>query len=284
MRSILLLALSHIAPLGFSQISGKVTLEYIGIEFTIPDGWIGQQTDAGIILGSQTEAGAIILAQHESTSLEHLRQEARRGIQEGTDIQLMIEGSPRDLGPNSIGTTYTGTMQGYAVKAYAIGVINPHGKGVSIFSLTTPEIYSGRQEQLAKEIESGLRFFKAKISPATTEWKNALTNARLTYMESYSSQGGGYSDKEVIDLCGAGHFKHSRDYSLNVDTGGAFANDNSASGGSGSWQVVQGASGNAVLELTFKNGETQAYSLEYVDDKTMLNGKRYFRTYDANCP
>lgn len=284
MRPMLLLLLCHIGSLGFSQMTGKITLEHVGVEFTIPDGWIGQLTDAGIVLGSQTEAGAVMLTQHESNSLESLRQEAMKGIQEGPGINLMIEGAPHEVGPDAIGATYTGTMQGYPVKAYALGVINPHGKGVSIFSITTPEVYSARQEQLAKDIQKSLRFFKAAISAATTEWKKALANARLTYTESYSSEGSGYSDKVVIDLCASGNFTHSSRYRLSVDTGGAFGNDKSSSGGSGVWQVIQDASGNAVLELKFSNGETREYALQYVNEKTLLDGTRYFRTYDANCP
>ena len=283
MRPILLFFLCQIPVFGFSQLSGTVTLDYVGVEFTIPDGWIGQQTDGGIILGSQTEAGAIILVQHAFSSLSDLRQEAINGVQDDQGITLMIEGTPEELGPSSIGAGYTGSMQGYPVKAYAVGLINPHGKGVSIFSITSPEAYSARQEQLAKDVAKGLRFFQAQVSAATSEWKKALTNARLTYMESYSSQGGGYSNKVVIDLCGAGYFKHSKNYNLSIDTGGAFGNDNDASNGSGSWQVIQDASGNAVLELRFKNGETDEYTLEYVNEQTLLNGTRYFRTYDAAC-
>lgn len=282
MRLFLLLLLWQLSLTATSQIAGKVTLAHAGVEFTIPEGWMGQENEIGYILGSQTEAGAIFLSTHQSTSVEALKQEAINGIYED-GLQLSIEGSPEVLTPNSIAGSYTGALQGQAVKAYAVGLINPYGQGVSILVLTTPEMFTARHPQLAREIASNMRFFKAEKAPIVDEWKKALTNARLTYMDSYSSQGSGYSDKIVIDLCGSGYFRHSKRYSMGVDVGGAFGSDNSASKGSGSWDVIQDAGGNPILRLQFNQGEVKEYTLQYADEKTLLNGTRYFRTYDAAC-
>ncbi len=281
MRAILLAFLCQLSTLAAAQLTGKVTLEHFGIEFTIPDGWVGQETEMGYILGSHTEAGAIFLSGHESTTLEHLRAEAMRGIYE-EGIQLSLQGMPEQLTPNSLGGTYAGLLQGQPVKAYGVGLINPHGKGVSVIALTTPQLFTDRYPQLAKEIAGNIRFSKAKTLPIIEEWRQALTRARLTYMDSYSTQGGGYNDKVVIDLC-PGYFLHSRNFNLGADVGGAFGSANSSGQGSGTWQVVPDVSGNAVLELLFNNGERREYTLQFVNDRTLLNGTRYFRTYDANC-
>jgi hypothetical protein len=267
----------------YSQLNGTITLPHAGVEFTIPAGWIGQKTEAGYMLGSQTEAGAIFLSNHQSTSLEALKAEALKGIHE-EGLQLMVHGAPETLDGNVLAASYTGLLQGQAVKAFAVGLINPFGRGVLILALTTPEMFTERHQQLAKQIAESIRFFQAERSPVVDEWKQGLTNARLTYMESYSSQDGGYSDKIVIELCGAGHFRHSKRYRMGIDSGGAFANDNSTSQGSGTWEVTQDASGNPVLELKYNGGEVQEYTLQYVNEKTLLNGTRYFRTYDAGCP
>lgn len=45
MRFLLLLLFFQVPAFVFSQLSGTVTLEYAGVQFTIPDGWIGQQID-----------------------------------------------------------------------------------------------------------------------------------------------------------------------------------------------------------------------------------------------
>lgn len=275
--------LGLVADIAWSQLSGKVSLPHAGVEFTIPEGWVGQETDAGYILGSHTEAGAILLSTHQMTSLESLKQEAMNGFQEDGGTQLQIEGAPETLGKTSIGGMYKGMLQGQPVKAYAVGLINPHGKGVTIISVTTPELFADRHRQLAREIAGGMRFFKAEKAPIVDEWKQVLTNARLTYMESYSNQNGGYSDKIVIDLCANGTFRHRKRYQMGLDTGGAMASDHNAAQGAGSWIVSQDGGGNPILELTFDDGRVQEYTLQFVDDKTLLNGTRYFRTYDGGC-
>lgn len=281
MKLVLFLIFLSRCIVAYPQLSGKVTLPHAGVEFTIPQGWIGQETAMGYILGSQTEAGAIFLSSHQSTSLETLRQEAMKGIYE-EGLQLNIDGALENLGENSIGGNYAGMLQGQTVKAYGVGLINPHGRGVSILAVTTPQMFTERHRQLAKEIASTMRFFKAEASPVVNEWKNALTNARLTYMDSYSTQGGGYSNKIVIDLC-PGYFRRNKNNSLNADVGGVFGSGHSGDQGSGTWQVIPDASGDPILELTFTDGQVQEYRLQYVNDQTLLNGVRYFRTNDAGC-
>ena len=135
------------------------------------------------------------------------------------------------------------------MKGYAVGLINPHGEGVSILVLTTPEMFTERHRTLARQIGESMRFFKAEKAPIVDEWKKALNNARLTYMESYNTQDGGYSDKIIIELCGAGYFRHSKRYNMGVEVGGVFGSDNSSSKGSGNWDVVQDAGGTSLTRI-----------------------------------
>jgi hypothetical protein len=274
-----------------AQMTGKVTLDHLGIEFTIPEGWLGQPTDMGFILGSNTEPGAIFLMGHDARSLEALKQQAMQGIHEGS-TQLMPQGNLQVISATSIGGVFAGVLEGQPVRAYGVGVVNPHGKGVSVLAVTTPALFSSRYETLATTIAKSLKFSEAKTSPVINEWKSALMNSRLTYMDSYQSGGGSYdgystgggmSTKTVIDLCATGRFQYNHSSSVNVDTGGAFGGSNSGGGGVGNWEVVADVSGNAVLELKFNNGEVREYKLQYVDSKTLLNGVRYFRTNDAAC-
>jgi hypothetical protein len=115
-------------------------------------------------------------------------------------------------------------------------------------------------------------------------------------MESYYSSGptvgdgeyatgGGYSNKEVIDLCAAGYFTKNSRSSVSVDTGGAFGNSSGGGAGAGTWKVVANAAGEPVLKLIYHSGESEEYVLSYQDGKTYLNGYRYYRTYDGeNAP
>ncbi|MEO0340546.1 MAG: hypothetical protein AAF242_15215, partial [Bacteroidota bacterium] len=55
--------------------------------------------------------------------------------------------------------------------------------------------------------------------------------------------------------------------------------------GSGEWKVVGNFQGQAVLQLNFYSGEVYEYTLSMDDKKTLLNGKRYFRTWNGeNAP
>jgi hypothetical protein len=195
MRALFILILWQTAFFAHAQLTGQVTLPHAGIECTIPQGWIGQQTETGYILASQQEVGAILLSNHESTSLAALKQEAEKGINEEGGTQLIAEGVPETEGEHTVSALYTGMLQGQAVKGYAVGLINPFGKGVTILAVTTPEMFSERLRQLVKQVGQSVRFFQAETSGAIDEWKKMLTNARLTYLESYNGSGGGYSDE-----------------------------------------------------------------------------------------
>ena len=68
---------------------------------------------------------------------------------------------------------------------------------------------------------------------------------------------------------------------------GVSAYGSNADGGSGSWELEIGASGNFTLVLTFRSGEVEEYTLAYEDSKFYMNGVRYFVTsegeYAPNC-
>ncbi len=282
MKTLLVPLLFSFATACVGQVSGTVKLDHLGMAFTIPSGWVGQQTESGYVLGSHAEPGAILLTSHESREIQQLRAEAMKGISdEGIFLQLTGEIEP--FGSNGIAARYAGSLQGQSVKAYGIGLINPHGLGVSILAVTTPDMFTERHVELAREVARGFRFTSPVATPIVNEWKRALTNARLTYMETYSSGSGGYSNKVVIDLCGTGIFTDSRNYNMSIDTGGAFGSDHNSSGGSGSWDVVPDINGNPVLQLNYQDGSVKEYALSYVDEKTLLNGTQYFRTYETGC-
>lgn len=287
-----LFALLFALPLpALAQTTGEVDLKYLGIRFAIPEGWVGQEVDGGYLLGSHTKPGLVLLTLHELKSVEALRSNAAQGIYE-QGIMLQPAGAVQPVGQHGVGGEFAGTINGEQVKAYIIGLVNPHGSGVSIMAATTPAQYSAEHSKLALAVADSMQFSKPETGPIVEQWKQALGNRRLTYMDSYYSSGpsydgystgGGYSSKTVIDLCAAGHFQHSSRSSVSVDTGGAFGSSAGSGGGAGRWEVAGGPQGTAVLVLSFHDGNRQEYTLDYQDDKTLLNGKRWFRTNDAAC-
>lgn len=271
-----------------AQDSGKKEFPTLGISFTIPEGWVGQENEVGYIMGSYTDAGIILIMTHQTQDLNVLRTEARQGVQDNEGTSLSIEGAINDFSASGIQAYYKGTVGYQPAKAFAVGLINPHGAGVTIIAMTTIEQFKDLHKDLATQIAKSVSFSAPVVLESKSEWGSMLKNARLTYMNSYYSSGGsvdgystggGYSDRITIDLCGQGYFNHSSASSMSFDTGGGFGSSHDSDAGAGKWKVIVNAQGQDVLQLNFYNGDVYEYVLSLQDNKTYLNDQRYFRTY-----
>jgi hypothetical protein len=271
-----------------AQDSGQKDFPNLGISFTIPSGWVGQENQSGYLMGSYTDPGIILVMPHQTKDLNQLKGEATQGVHDDQGTSLMPDGPVQDFSNNGIEAFYQGTVGYQPAKAYAVGLINQYGTGVTIIAMTTTDQFSELHKNLAREVAGSVHFSKPVITESKSGWGDMLKNARLTYMHSYSSNtgsyggyttGGGFSDKEVIDLCAQGYFNHSSSSSLSIDTGGAFGHSSDSGQGSGTWKVIVNTQGQDVLQLNFYNGEVYEYVLSLEDNKTFLNGRRFFRTY-----
>ncbi|MBK7871842.1 MAG: hypothetical protein IPJ74_14765 [Saprospiraceae bacterium] len=277
-----------------AQISGKIDNPYVGISFTIPEGWFGQESGDALLLASNTEVGLMIMMGHDYNSLEQIKKEADAGLNED-GISLQKSGNYENISNNGVGAEFSGYLQGAAAKAFIASLVNPYGQGITVMSITTSEAYTPRHKELALALAKSVKFSKPVVAPIVNEWKEALKNTKLTYLSSYnSSSSGGYggmSSQEEIHLCAAGYFKYNSNSSVTIDTGGASGYSAGKDDGAGTWEVTGNASGGAALKLKFNNGEVRSYNLSFEDNKTFLNGKRYFKTgfqddpqYRPDCP
>ena len=278
------IALTLVAVPGFPQATGDVTYPYLGIKFTIPEDWMGQELEEGYLMGSNTEAGFIFMMLHEAQTIEEMKTVAQQGIQEEGGTLLTLTSSLQEHGSGAIGGTFEGTVEYNPAKGYVIGVLNPFGSGVTIMAVTSPDAFSERYQQLAEEVALSLKFAAPKESSEVKEWKEALKGAKLTYLSSYDGSGygsyGGSNSRSEILLCSDQSFSYYSSSFVSVDTGGAFGSAGSQDNGYGRWQVTGGVEGDAVLQLSFDDGREHSYDITYKDSKTLLNGSRYFRTYD----
>jgi len=171
------------------------------------------------------------------------------------------------------------------VKGYAAGILNQFGSGVTILVLTSPEAYSDIHKETCLWLAENIEFSRPVESPVDEEWKNILMHARLTYLSSYSTSGGGSSSEANIHLCREGHFKYSSSSSMSLDVGGVFGSSAGRDGGNGEWNVTKNNANRPVLVLNFTDGRVFEYEITTEGSQTFLNGIRYFRTYDqTNCP
>lgn len=263
-----------------AQQSGVVNYEQLGISFTIPEGWVGQEVEDVYLITSYTKAGFITLSVEDYTSQEQMLSEMKSGYQEGFGTNLQPTGDVDIIDQNTLGAEYGGTLEGQAARAYVTGTINDYGQDIYIMAATTADLYSTDYKKLALHLEQSLVFSEVTHEAATKDWYSLLSNTKLTYMDSYSSNSGGfsggYSSETVFDLCGQGYFNYygSSNISVGSDVSSAYSGDSGR--GSGAWEVV----GNT-LRLKFKNGEIWEYELTVEDGKTFLNGYRYFRTSEG---
>lgn len=279
---------------GWTQITGKVNYEKLGLSFEIPSGWKGQEGDGIVILGSDVIPGLVLLSTH-TYNKQELIQEAQKGINEGNGTLLKLSGNLENLSPHAIGGEFSGTLEWQQAKAYVIGVENPYsGPGVMIMAATLSNVYSAEHEKVCKQIFNSLQFAKIDRSKELAEWKQWLSNVRLTYMNSHYSSNytdggisGGYSSERKIDLCAKGYFNYRSNNDMTISGSGVSGYNSGNSAGDGTWKVIIGTSGEPTLILNFQNGEEYSYRLQYTDQKLYMNGDRYFRTtegeYAPNC-
>lgn len=287
--STLLIAL-FIFSSSHAQKTGRVDYKFLGLSFTIPEGWVGQEGDGAIILGSYTVPGMIVVSTHEATTMDQLKMEARQPIQDQNGTNIMINGQLDQLGNDAIGGELSGTMQYQNIKGYAIGVLNPHGAGVIIMCAALPAQYSEDLKKAALQIKNSLDFRKPETGPIVQQWKAQVGGRRLTYMDSYYSPSytdggvsGGYSKKTIIELCNSGEFYHSDSFNVSSSGAGVSALGYSNGQGQGKWEITVNASGGPVLKLNFYNGEVNTYDLTFKDKFLHMNGYKYFRTKLEYC-
>ena len=273
-----------------AQITGFVDYKPLGLSFTIPEGWVGQEGDGAVVIGSYTTAGMIVMSTHEAKTMEQLKVEARQPINDNAGTNLMITGELDMLGNNAIGGVISGTMQNQTIKGYAIGVVNPYGKGVIILTAALPAEYSEELKQAAMNIKKSIRFTKVDNGPVIAEWKSQVGGRRLTYMDSYYSPSytdggvsGGYSSETIIELCNSGDFYHSAKSDITVSGSGVSGLGYSNGEGQGKWEIAVNDAGGPVLKLNFYNGEVNTYDLTFQEKYLHMNGYKYFRTALEYC-
>ena len=299
---ILFLSFSLLAK---AQQTGTVDFPEYGVKFSIPDQWLGQAANEVFLIASNTQPGFMMVSPNEARTLQEMQVTAQQGIADAASgIYLQLSGTLETYGDQGLKGLYSGQIAGQPANAYVIGLLNKQGVGVTIMSCVSQEFWSQKYVELAHALAESTEFYAPEkpVTPRVTAnggnveaWKDRLGNTRLTYMESYNSidysnpgytSGGGYSNKEVIDLCSKGYFDYSSSNFMSVSGGpGVSGNSYGQGAGAGKWEIKAQPNGNKVLVLNFYSGEVFEYTLSYPNRKMHLNGKRYYHTWTGeNAP
>jgi hypothetical protein len=275
------------------QQTGVVTYDQLGVSFTIPEGWVGQETGSIYVMGSNEIPGLIILIPHDQPySLNDLRTEALKGMDLGGGTVLRPVSEITMNGEDLVMGLFEGTIEYSRAKAFIVGKINPYGNGITVVSTTTPELYKEDiYDKLAMTVAQEVKFSEVQGSAsasdsqgtALNDWKYQLGGTRLTFMESYNSggvDGGGYNMSTEIHLCQEGFFKY---YDQSFMSAGGFnrtAVSSQQTRGHGTWNIA--TDNLPQLILSFHDGSVKYYDLEWREDtKLFMNGYRYFRTWEG---
>jgi hypothetical protein len=276
----------------------KIDLPDFGLSFTIPEGWTGGEQDNYIVLGHQSIPGLMVLSENTSEDTKSLKELAMQGLRDsGIDMQPKTE---FDLISNTrVEGIYEGYFNGSQATAYAIGLINGFGKGMNILIITETSVFSEQHQNEAKELANSVKFYKAKDSEATRQWKNKLAGRQLKYLSSDSSSdySGGYSNvskTRIINLCSDGNFTYY------YNSNSSFASEAQVDGVTTGVEAVSGmaeaTNGNSGIYRIYSIGKTSYLELNFSDntvrefelgtdseDFTTLDGTRYFNVDLEDC-
>lgn len=254
----------------------------LGVKFIIPAGWTGQQYEDYILLGHTSIPGMLLLFENTSKTAEALKETAELGINEN-GLYLKAIDTFTITSEKSVEGYYEGSYDGANVKAFGKGLLNPHGNGLSLLVLTTPEKFSETHISEVQKISESVVFSKAKDTDNTAAWKKLIVGYKLKYMYTSSSSdyGGGYSgisDVITINLYTDATFSFYSNSHASFDNNSGSANINSNEDTTGVFKIYsEGKS--TYLELNFLNGKSNSYELSRNEKKNiLLNGTRYFLT------
>ncbi len=251
-----------------------VSFEEMGVAFKIPSGWSSQIDGDYMFLKHTTISGLLVVFESRSKSTSELMVLANNGIRE-EGVHLTSTNDFRIVAENRVEGYYEGVFMHTIVKAYAIGVINNLGSGLSILAITEPkdfgEIIKGEAEKLA----SSVTFEKLKLSKQTKRWNNRLIGKRLNYFNtqtntSFGSDISGIADRETLELFNDGSFYYNQ-------KNGSIVNGASVNSGdklSGAYRII------TIVNITYLQlfcaNETLEFKLTRSNSNhTLLNGKRY---------
>ena len=286
MKSIVFLVAMTTVLYSTAQLTGDVSYQEYGISFTIPKNWVGQEAEDVFVMSSSKEAGLLILMFHPAKNQQELLEKMNLGLQEGT-VSLSPSQPLKTIGKNRVEGIYSGTLEGHNAKGKVAALINPHGKGIVVFSMVNTDLYTDRTDELADVVIQSIGFSKANQNPTLSstyiqQAKEELVGYKLTYLESYYSNtpgGGGYERKRVLNLCTNGRFTFYGDSYLNFpDPNWDPMHENAKS--HGTYDILED-SGDLYLQLNYNDGGYESLKCTY-DDGVYLNGGRYYRG-DVEC-
>lgn len=289
--SILLFLILNIHFLNSQPMAQQMDLKELGVRFEIPDGWTGGVQGDYLLLGHETIDGMMILFQNNGKTAHELRSLAMQGIME-EGVALSPLEDFQIINSTRVEGNYVGRYNGTPVKAFAVGLVNSLGSGLSFLILTETGRFTDIHANEANKLLETVAFYQPlrENNKEVQFWKSRLMGKKLKYMLTTSStnfNGGsaGSSETKIVDLCANGNFRYYANSHAAIDTGtnaGRFHNDSDVS--LGKYEIYY-ANDTTWLKMEFENGEVFEGELSTDDQnlKTYIDGSRFYLNGDAVC-
>lgn len=249
------------------------------IRYTMPAGWQVTQTIGRVqVLASTTEAGAIFVAPGLYASFNEMVADLSRFYQ-SLNLTLTPVAQPSQTtvaGLQALSATYMSQDQmGQAVHSRYIALLTPHGTGVAVLGMTTPQ----QMPQLAGTVERLAASVQAQAPEVNQQAVAALAGRWMYYAgraEGVTRSMGGYShsSEEFVTFDGRSAFQWHSSASVSVttpqDAGGAGRAQ--ASSDQGTYTVI-----GSTLILKGSQGQL-AFELQLLGDRFSADGRVYLRS------
>jgi hypothetical protein len=247
-----------------------------GVRFRIPPGWqLGQQEEGSWVLVSATVPGVVLVSELEVESLDELRRVVAGEIVD-QGIRLTPGNGSEAVGSEGLGVEVTGTLGDAPVQGYAVGVVSPHGPGLTILAVTEPGRYEPAHREAARLLGESVRFRPPPVAGGDRWWQTQLAGQRLVRLGRSGTTGGGSQNRTTVTLCRDGRGGYLYTYSMAMDVGGVFGNSSQRDEGEGRWEVVV-RGGQPLLVMRFHDGTVFEWTLSMENDRIHLDGRQYLR-------
>ena len=262
---------------GGAAVGGPTRFSGWNIEYKLPQGWqVGQTLGRLQVLGSNTEAGAIFLAPGMYSKAEEAIADLSQFYQ-----SLNLQGVPVEppknttiAGLQAVIATYASMDQmGRTVQGRFISLLTPHGTGLNLLGMTTPE----QMPRLAGTLDRLAASVTAKPPSVNRQAVQALAGTWLLYQGKYSGGSSSTgttsrSHEETVVFDGQGSFQWQSSSSVSVMTpgysGGAGGASSDADRGTytviGSTLVVKGTKGQLMFDIQIEGNRLTAGGKTYL--------------------
>lgn len=249
------------------------------VSYALPSGWrVGQTIGRLQMIVSNTDAGMIFLAPGMYASPQEAMADLSVFYQ-----QMQMQAYPVEApamgtiaGLRSVSAMYASTDQmGRAVQGRYVALLTPHGTGVSLIAMTTPDKMPALRatiDKLAATVKAGPPSVNQQaVAALAGQWM--LYNGQSTPGTSVSS-GSSNSHEETVVFDGRGGYRWSSNTQVMVSASGSYggtAGSATSDGDQGTYTVI----GNT---LVFKGTKGQlAVDFQLGNGQLVAAGKRYIR-------